>query len=614
MLRPNFFGAKLLTIIMLSGAVTMFASSCDDDEGGSGTNARSSISGIINDTQGSPLEGVSVTLKETDSKREVEATATSASDGSFSFGEVPATAQFLTFEKEGYSTVGITVSEKDLLAGPVTLNPVLEYANASIRGRILDAQNGNAPLEGVTVSIGVKTMKTGSDGTFAFEGLTLQSYVLTCAKAGCASFTKNLGIEMFVDGVIVVDDIVMGGKELLRGLTLQDLKDAPAWYYNEYRGGYGRGGGRVDWSTSFMSALISNWVGNWEMQNEGCTLRIRNSGDEQMNPADLVNFDTFTYGRKFIDENNQTMSVYARCHQATNEEPVKWGVQVIDLSSADPTVDLIGGVQEHPSGDYKTFTFDLSPYIGKEVIVAVGHFRAKTGDYWNQFCLGHISFAPAETKGDDYLPGSEIEGLEGWNITKENIESIMPNTRKDFIGYSLSGLNIQRKSNPAYHDWAGTGHIASEWAFQYVSKDIEPTPSEGILIKTRNGADADYKVPESFFYAKFSMAPGHDKVVLNVRNFSSDPTTFKFTAIENDGTAHFIDPVENTAVTAEKTENGCWNFTNEKGGQDTPDDYAHFTYDLSAFDGKDVTICVGIHKGPAAGGEQKLCFHSINIR
>lgn len=606
--------ASMLASILIGIGLMSF--SCKEGENGdSGNIGKASVTGIIKDTQGNPLPDVEVSLRNTDTKKEVIARTVSASDGSFSFKDIPAANQFLSFEKKGYSTVGITIMSYHLLKGDVNLSPIMEFASAVIKGRVLDAQNGNRPFAGVSVSIGSSTLETGADGIFLFENLTIQEYTLSCTKAGCAPYTKKLTPDLFGnEGIIDIGDISLGGKELLRGLTAQDLKDAPAWYVNEYRGGFGRGGGRIDWSTSFMSCQFFNWSGNWEMQNEGCTLRIRNSGDEQNNPADLENFDTFTYGRKLITADNFIMSVNCRCHQATNENPVYWGVQIIDLSAPDPKTDLIGGVKEHPSGDYMTFQFDLSKYAGKEVIVAIGHFRAKTGNYWNQFCIAHVSFAPAVTNGDDFLPGKEVAGLEGWHMTEEMVRSSMPNTRKKFIAYTLPGLKVYTKRNPAYHAWAGTGHIASEWAFQYVNVDIEPIANEGFILRTRNGIPPDYNVPEAYFYSKFSIAEGSNKMIMRARNFSSTlATTFKFTVIQDNGTVTFLDPVKHKAVSAQKVEggNGCWEFINETGGLDTPDDYASFEYDLSGFNGQDIMVCIGIHKGQ--GGEQKLCLHSIDV-
>ena len=614
----------IMLVAMLAGLAFTALSCKDEDTGGTGVTRKSSISGVVVDTQGDPLADVVVTLKGTDTKREVIATTTSGADGFFSFPQVLATNQFLTFEKKGYSSVGITVPSNLLLDGAVSLSPVLEFANAVIRGRVLDARNGNAPLAGVTVSIGTKSVVTGADGTFLFENLTIQEYTLSCTKPGSAPFSKKLTPDMFgKEGVIVIDDISMGGKELLPGRTAQDLKDTQLWYTNEYRGGYGRGGGRIDWSTSFMSCQFFNWIGMCEVQNEGCTLRINNdpnNGDRDK-PADFVNFSTFTYGRKLITEDNKIMSIYARCHQATVQDPVYWGLQIIDLSAEDPTVDLIDGVQQHPSGDYITFDFDLSKYVGKEVIIAIGHFRAKTGDYWNQFCIAHVSFAPEVNEGDNYLPGTPVAGLEDWHMTEEMVRSTMPNPRTHFIGYSLPEIApmVFAKRHPGYYFWGGTGHIASEWGFQYVNKDTEPLPSEGFIIKTRSGAKADYNVPESYFYSKFDISAGHNKFLLKVRNFDANvPTTFKFTVIRNNAEVSFLDPVRNTAVSASKVDggNGCWQFINEQGGQGNPQDYATFEYDLSAFNGESVMVCIGIHKGvtPDQSGEQKLCFYSVDIQ
>lgn len=602
----------LVLLPLLSGIMT--AVSCSDDNSEKETGKVSEVSGTVYDTQGNTLADVNITLRKTGTKRELEDQTTSASDGTFQFGNVRAINQLLTFEKEGYSLVGITVPSNKLLAGAVVLRPVLEYAAAKISGRVLDAQNGNVPFQGVTVSNGTKSVTTGADGSYLFESLTIQDYTLSFSMTGCTAVTKKLTADMFTDGVINVEDIALGGKELLPGLTLNDLKAAPCWYVNEYRGGASRGGGRIDWSTSFMSAQFFSWVGKVQMQNEGCTLRLKSwdSGKK-----DLENFDSFTYGRKFITEDNKIMSVNARCHQATAEVPVKWGVQVIDLTEVDPSVDLIGGVQEHPSGSYLTFEFDLSDYVGKEVIVAIGHFRDSDAYLKNQFAIAHVSFAPERTEGDEYLPGEEIPGLEGWHLTKEMVRSSMPNPVTEITGCVPSDISIDPKKDPCYHPLSGTGHIVSEWAFQYVNKDIEPTPKEGIVIKSRNkeGVQADYALPESFFYSKLKIYNGHNKVTFRVRNFSATvPTVFKVTVINDDCSPVFLSPVSYTAQSASATENGCWLFINEAGSPDSPKDYAEFTYDLSAYNGQNVMVCLGIHKADNPGGEEKLCIYNISIQ
>ena len=81
-----------------------------------------------------------------------------------------------------------------------------------------------------------QTATTGSDGTFEIGNLPLADYTVTFTKAGYASIAKKVAIADFVDGIAAIE-VRMGGTEILRGLTLDDLKAAEKWYYNEYRGG-----------------------------------------------------------------------------------------------------------------------------------------------------------------------------------------------------------------------------------------------------------------------------------------------------------------------------------------------------------------------------------------
>ena len=101
---------------------------------------------------------------------------------------------------------------------------------------------------------------------------------------------------------------------------------------------------------------------------------------------------------------------------------------------------------------------------------------------------------------------------------------------------------------------------------------------------------------------------------MNPRTFSStNATFFKITAITNDGTVTHLDPVENTAQFAEAAADGCWKFTHESGDAGNPAGYCKFVYDLSQFDGQDVTIAIAIFKGEANGDENKLLFYSVKI-
>ena len=102
-------------------------------------------------------------------------------------------------------------------------------------------------------------------------------------------------------------------------------------------------------------------------------------------------------------------------------------------------------------------------------------------------------------------------------------------------------------------------------------------------------------------------------MTLKTRNFGANPTYFKLTAVQSDGTVTHLAPTSNTAQQASAAEDGCWMFIHEEGGADNPEGYASFVYDLSQFDGEDVTLAYGVYNGVADSGENKLVIYSIEL-
>jgi hypothetical protein len=582
-------------------------SSCSDDDENTGTQLYGTVTGIVTDDLSSPLSGVTVTVDDTD------ITATTNTQGTYSLEDVPVGTHIITFTKEDYQTVSVTVTaakfNEDLMA---TINPYMEYAAAKIRGMVMDAKANDTPLAGVTVSISsqIKTT-TSSNGTFEISNLPLANYTVTFEKAGYATIVKSAPIEGFVDGITTIN-IRMGDKEILRNLTIDDLKQAEKWYYNEYRGGRNSESyPHWDWACDYMCTL--NFQGAWDEQNEGTTLQIRNSADEQKtNPADLEMFDSFVYGSKAVTSDNNIMTLQIRTHSASDDAPVYYGVQVVDLTEANPQAKLIGGIRTLNSETYVSVPVDLSEYIGKEVIIAIGTFRQQAGDYWKQLVLRRIAFAKEAVEGWGWLPGTEVPGLEDWKMTIEMIRSTMPQTKTSFTG--LSPIRGNRDNyKDAYRSWRDVAHIGAEWSFMPIRKDPEVFPSEGFLIKTRGGNNVSTTVPESYFYAKFAITTGKDQLTFKTRNFSSNATFFKITAIQEDGTITHLQPISNTAAQAEAAADGCWKFVHQDGGSNNPEAYASFVYDLSQFDGQNVVIVLGVYKGEANGDENKLVINSISL-
>lgn len=594
--------SRFLVFAFLVSAMVSMVSSCKEDPS---MPDLGTISGVVTDDFENPVTGVTVSVAGR------EETATTNSSGEFELEDVELKTQSVTFTKEGYQTVTVTVAASQFNSdNEATVNVVMINASAKISGMVTDAQNNNAPLEGVLVQIS-ETLNTESaaDGTYSLDNLTIEEYTVTFSKEGFSTITRTVAVTDFVDGVATLD-VAMGNTELLRGLTIDELRNAEKWYYNEYRGGRNADDyPHWDWACNYMSVL--NFQGAWQEQNEGTTLQIRNNEEFRNNPADLNTFDSYVYGSKKITADNKILSLRVRTHSADEANPAYFGVQVIDLSAAEPAAVKVGENKTYASGDYADFDFDLSQYVGKEVIIAVGIYRQQTGDYWKQLVLRAIRFSDRKVEGWGWLPGTEV--ITGWKLTQETVRSTMANSHTSFTGISPVSGNRDNYVD-AYRAWRGINHIAAEWSFVPLKKDPEVFPSEGYLIKTRNTPDVDTKVPESYFYTKFAISSGNNELTLKTRNFGDNYTFFKITVIQNDGTVSHIAPKSNTAQEAEAAADGCWKFKHGTGGAGDPDAYASFVYDLSQFNGKEVAVALGVYNGAANTGENKLVIYSIDLK
>ncbi|WDF70442.1 carboxypeptidase-like regulatory domain-containing protein [Sphingobacterium oryzagri] len=570
-------------------------------------NRRGQVVGTVTDANGAPIAGVKVTL--TGIKEEDQVT-TSGNDGNYTFSEVTYRTHAVTFEKDGWMAVGLTVTAAGFNeAGQATVDVAMVSASARIVGTVTDALQGGGPLAGVTVSIGAVggTVTTDNSGRFVIPNLIENNYTVSFTKGGYVGIVRPITAADFVDGIVTLD-VQMGGEELLPGLTAVDLRKAEKWYYNEYRGGRNADAyPHWDWACNYMSTL--DFRGAWQEQNEGTTLQIRNSGDQRNNPANMDAFDSFVFGSKLITEDNKILSLRAQTHNADAAAPAYFGVQVIDLNAAQPKAEKVGNTRTH-GGGYTDFEFDLQAYVGKEVIIAIGIYRQSTGDYWKQVVLRAIRFADRKVENWDWLPGTEV--INGWKLSQETARSTMPHTKKTFTGLSPVSGNRDNYVD-AYRAWRNVAHVGAEWMFMPLKKDPEVFPSEGYIIKTRNTPEVDTKVPEAYMYAKFSVAAGSNRLALSTRNFGSNFTYFKLTAIGNDGSITHLSPASNTAQQASAASDGCWRFKHGDGGAGNPEGYAVFNYDLSAFNGKDVTLALGVYNGEANTGENKLVIHNIKI-
>ncbi len=602
-------GIWLAALVMI-GCLSLAVSSCKDDSDSSMNYGIGTITGTITDDYNAPLEGVAVRVDSTD------ITSNTDANGRYTLTGVDMGKHILHFTKENYQTMGVTVTPVSYSGKVAQVDASMEYAAAKITGVVLDAKNGNVPLAGVTVSIGGnQVVTTGTDGSFTIGSLPLGSYTLVLSKADYSTITRNISIDQFLNGTATVN-VTMGGEQILTGKTIDDLQNADHWFYSEYRGGRnGESYPHWDWSTDYMASM--NFYGSWEEQNEGTAIQIRNNGDDQKNPADVNAFDSYVYGLKHITSDNDIMTIQCRTQSSSADDPTVWGVQVVDMSSDSPEATKIGDNRtlDLTNGSYSDEVFDLSKYIGKDIIVAIGTYRARTGNYLKQLVLRRIAFSNNAISGWGWIPGTAISNdLSDWNLTREMIRSTMVQTKWSFTGISpVSGSRDNYQD--AYQSWCSVGHIAAEWSFVPLHKDTEPFASEGFVIKTRGGGTpVSTTTPEAYFYAKFAVQTGHNNFVLKCRNFNgTNPTYFKLTAIDENMNVVDVIPSKVTADSWSNAKNGCVKFIHQRGNSGSPDQYATFQYDLSQFNGKNVVLVLGVYKGEDNGDENKLCIYSINL-
>lgn len=603
---------NLLTAFLMLGCLSFVVASCSDDEDGTGNLGVGTVTGVITDDYDAPLEGVTVTLEGT------ETSTTTNGNGEFTIENVEKGKSILTFSKQNYQQISVTITPKSFNKGVALVNASMIYAAAKIQGTVLDGKHGNRPLQGATVSINEsQQVKTGADGTFLIDNLPLDAYTVTFTYEGYETVTRTVGIDGFVDGTATLE-VTLGGHQILPHKTLDDLLNADHWYFSEYRGGRNAESyPHFDWSTDYMATL--DFQGAWEEQNEGTTLQIQNSGDEQNNPADLNNFDSYVYGLKRITNDNKYMTIQCRTHSTSADDPTVWGVQVIDMSAASPSAVKLGDNRtlNLTDGSYSSEVFDLSDYVGKDVIIAIGIYRARTGDYWKQFVLRRIAFnnKPVDSGFWGWLPGTAInDELSSWGLTQEMVRSTMPQTIYSFSGISPLGGSRDNYVD-AYKSWREVNHLFYLWSFVPLHKDTEPFAGEGYVMKTNGGGTpVSLTEPQAYVYAKFSIASGHDHFTLRCRNFSSaNATYFKLTAITDGMQVKHLIPSQVSADQWAEAGEGCVSFIHENGGSGNPEGYATFTYDLTEFNGQDVTLCLGVYKGTDNGDENKLCIYSVNV-
>ena len=518
--------------------------------------------------------------------------------------------------KVSYDNTGIADPTKQLVEAAFSLSDIKDYGNAAWSPTL--SQNSDAAQTiNVTISIDSTealltddqaeevTVKLGNDHTFSYagegvwklEGLTMAEAMaagdltVTFAEEGTLA---NI-YEAVNEGALSGSDYANGQadisvslveRDILPGLTLSEMKNATVLSYDYYQGLWAH--------NVFRNFAKSEGIRSQE-QNEGDTIQT-----ETTLATSETEFNGYIYARKTITNGNKTMIVSMRTHNTSIA--TRFGVMVVDLTTG--ARELVGGMLSSTANSYTDQAFDLSAYVGKEVLVSTGIFYTQACDdalpdgEQLQYVIESIRFisAAADWKTDS---------AENWNATVDTIagnllanESVAANSLTYFQG--------------ANNDRGNENYIFKTWGAVSKGQDyagIEPV-GEGAMIKTRNGS-TDTSDNRAFLYAKFTITEETSYLWLNARRFSgSNHVGSALTVYTADG---------GTVVAPDST-----NFVMPSGGEyevesdnwikwhDGDSGYAYLKWDLSSYIGQTVVLVIGV-RNTYNSDEGKMAIQEIHL-
>lgn len=518
--------------------------------------------------------------------------------------------------KVSYDNTGIADPTQQLVEAAFSLSDIKDYGNAAWSPTL--SQNSDAAQTiNVTISIDSTealltddqaeevTVKLGNDHTFSYagegvwklEGLTMAEAMaagdltVTFVEEGILVNiyeTVNEGVlnsSDYADGQAEVS-VSLAERDILPGLTLSEMKNATVLSYDYYQGLWAH--------NVFRNFAKSEGIRSQE-QNEGDTIQT-----ETTLATSETEFNGYIYARKTITNGNKTMIVSMRTHNTSIA--TRFGVMVVDLTTG--ARELVGGMLSSTANSYTDQAFDLSAYVGKEVLVSTGIFYTQACDdalpdgEQLQYVIESIRFisAAADWKTDS---------AENWNATVGTIagnllanESVAANSMTYFQG--------------ANNDRGNENYIFKTWGAVSKGQDyagIEPV-GEGAMIKTRNGS-TDTSDNRAFLYAKFTITEETSYLWLNARRFSgSNHVGSALTVYTADG---------GTVVAPDST-----NFVMPSGGEyevesdnwikwhDGDSGYAYLKWDLSSYIGQTVVLAIGV-RNIYNSDEGKMAIQEIHL-
>ena len=441
-----------------------------------------------------------------------------------------------------------------------------------------DVENDEWKLEGLTIA---EAMAAGDlTVTFTEDGSLVNIYKKVNRGALNGSDYANGQAKISVSLV---------ERDILPGLTFSEMKNATVLSYDYYQGLWAH--------NVFRNFAKSEGIRSQE-QEEGDTIQT-----ETTRATSETEFNGYIYARKTITDRNKTMIISMRTHNTSIE--TKFGVMVVDLTTG--ARELVGGILSSTSNSYTDRVFDLSKYVGKEVLVSTGIFYTQACDdalpdgEQLQYVIESIRFVSAAA---DW----KTDSAENWNATVGTIagnllanESVAANSMTYFQGAN----NDSGKENYIFKTWGVVSKGQDYAGFELVS--------EGAMIKTRNGS-SDTSDNRAFLYAKFAITDETSYLWLKARRFNgSNHVGSALTVYTADGgtvvapdSANFVMP----SGGAYEVESDNW-----IKWHDGDKDYAYLKWDLSEYVGKTVVLVIGVRDKYSTGDndEAKMAIQEIHL-
>ena len=521
-----------------------------------------------------------------------------------------------------YDNAGITDPTQRLVEAAFSLSDIKDYGNAAWNPTLSKNSNAAQTIY-VTISIDSPeaqltddqaeevTVKLGSDHIFEYDANN-DVWKLEGLNIAQATEAGDLTVTFTDDGSLVniyekVNKGPLSGsnyangqakisvslveRDILPGLTFSEMKNATVLSYDYYQGLWAH--------NVFRNFAKSEGIRSQE-QNEGDTIQT-----ETTLATSETEFNGYIYARKTITDENKTMIISMRTHNTSIA--TKFGVMVVDLTTG--AREQVGDILSSTSNSYTDRVFNLSKYVGKEVLVSTGIFYTQACDEalpdgeQLQYVIESIRFVSAAA---DW----KTDSAENWDATVDALAgSLLANdgVAANSLTYFQGANNDSGKENYIFKTWGAVSKGQDYAGFELVS--------EGAMIKTRNGS-SDTSDNRTFLYAKFTITEETSYLWLNARSFSRSIYTGSALTVYTETSSG------GTVVAPDST-----NFVMPSGGacevesdnwikwHDGDKDYAYLKWDLSEYVGKTVVLVIGVRDKYSTGAndEAKMAIQEIHL-